>query len=32
MKKQTICSAESAGAVIRKCSVNKVFWKIGENS
>ena len=41
MKKRTKCdqwikilvgTEESAGAVIRRCSVNKAFWRIAENS
>ena len=31
-KTKQMWSAESTGAVIRKCSVNNVFWIIGENS
>ena len=31
MNKSLIGTEEAAGAVIRRCSVNKVFWKIAEN-
>ena len=32
MDKTLVGTEESAGAVIQMCSVNKVFWKIVENS
>ena len=32
MDKTLVGTEESAGAVIQRCSVTKVFWKIAENS
>ena len=32
MDKTLVGTKESAGAAIRRCSVNKVFWKSAENS
>ena len=32
MNKSLVGMEESAGAVIERCSVNEVFWKIVENS
>ena len=31
MDKTLVGMEESAGAVIRRCSVNKVFWKVSQN-
>ena len=32
MNKTLVGTEESAGAVIWRCSVNKVFWKIAQNA
>ena len=32
LDKTWVGTEESAGAVIQRCSVHKVFWKIAENS